>query len=161
MAANKKKELIIGAVMLAAGIIYLILTARLPSHDGIDATFVPYLLATTLCVLGLLHLVTVFKAPQAVEGTSEEGEGAPETISVKTVIVTLALIAGYVALLQHVGFLIMTVVYLYLQFLVLTPVTQKANHIAYAAIAVATSVVIYFLFREAFDLLLPSGLLNF
>ena len=161
MATNKKKELIIGGVMLAVGVIYLIMTTRLPGHKGIDATFVPYLLASMLCILGLIHLVTVFKAPQAVEGGSEESEGPPETVSVRTVCLTLGLIAGYVALLQHVGFMIMTVAYLYLQFLVLTPVTQKANHIAYAVIAIATSVVVYFLFREAFDLMLPAGLLNF
>jgi putative tricarboxylic transport membrane protein len=161
MVANKNRELIIGGVMLAVGIVYLLMTARLPGHKGIDATFVPYLLSAMLCLLGIIHLITVFKAPQAVEGVTEEGNGQPETISIRTVCLTLGLIAGYVALLQHVGFMIMTVVYLYLQFLVLTPVSQKPNHIAYALIAVATSVVVYFLFREAFDLLLPSGLLNF
>ena len=51
-------------------------------------------------------------------------------------------------------------VYLYLQFLVLTPVNQKARHLTYLLIAVACSAIIFLLFREAFDLLLPAGLLN-
>jgi len=67
----------------------------------------------------------------------------------------------YVVLLGPVGFPIMTALYLYLQFIVLTPVNQKVRHLLYAAIAVVTSAVIYLLFREAFDLLLPAGLLNF
>ena len=64
------------------------------------------------------------------------------------------------ALLGPVGFPIMTVVYLYLQFLVLTPVNQKARHLTYLLIAVICSALIFLLFREAFDLLLPAGLLN-
>ncbi|WP_313506270.1 tripartite tricarboxylate transporter TctB family protein, partial [Stutzerimonas kunmingensis] len=67
----------------------------------------------------------------------------------------------YVVLLGPVGFPIMTALYLYLQFIVLTPVDHKVRHLPYAAIAVVTSAVIYLLFREAFDLLLPAGLLNF
>ncbi|HAV06866.1 MAG TPA: tripartite tricarboxylate transporter TctB family protein, partial [Pseudomonas sp.] len=35
------------------------------------------------------------------------------------------------------------------------------RHLPYAGIALVTSIVIYLLFREAFDLLLPAGLLNF
>lgn len=64
------------------------------------------------------------------------------------------------ALLGPVGFPIITVVYLYLQFLVLTPVTHKPKHVTYLLIAVASSAVIFLLFREAFDLMLPAGLLN-
>ncbi len=54
----------------------------------------------------------------------------------------------------------MTVVYLYLQFLILTPVSQKPKHLTYLLISVISSAVIFLLFREAFDLMLPAGLLN-
>jgi len=76
------------------------------------------------------------------------------------VLLTLGLILGYIALLGPVGFPLMTVVYLYLQFLVLTPVQHKANHLVYLLIAVVCSAVIFLLFRQAFDLMLPAGLLN-
>ncbi|MNE90686.1 hypothetical protein D3C80_1882280 [compost metagenome] len=55
----------------------------------------------------------------------------------------------------------MTAIYLYLQFIVLTPVDHRVNHLAYALIALVTSAITYLLFREAFDLMLPSGLLPF
>ena len=51
-------------------------------------------------------------------------------------------------------------VYLYLQFIVLTPVNQKIRHLSYLLIAVVSSAAIFLLFREAFDLMLPAGLLN-
>ena len=161
-----KKELIIGLVMLGASLTYLVLAQQLPGHDGIDAATVPKLLAGFLSLLGLMQLVSAFAKPKAAAepaaspAPAEAEEPTVEIVEPKTVIKTLGLILGYMALLGPVGFPIMTVVYLYLQFLVLTPVNQKARHLTYLLIAVICSALIFLLFREAFDLLLPAGLLN-
>ena len=165
MATSKKKELLIGDAMLGAGLGYLFLTSALPRHSGVDAAFVPFLLSAMLCLLGALQLVTSLTAAQA-EPASPAVPSADEETPVskpdlKTTFKTLALIVGYIALLKPVGFPIMTVIYLYLQFLVLSPIGHKINHIAYALIALISSATIYLLFREAFDLMLPSGLLGF
>lgn len=161
MATNKKSELAIAGCMLAVGIGYLLMTTQLPHHSGIDATFVPYLLSTLLCMLGALHLLAAVKMPQTEQGSHAPEETPSDPLDVKAVVKTLALIVGYIALLKSVGFPIMTAIYLYLQFIVLTPVNQKVNHVVYVLIALITSAVVYTLFREAFDLLLPSGLLGF
>ena len=160
-----KKELIIGIAMLGASLTYLVLAQQLPGHDGVDAATVPKLLAGFLSLLGLMQLVSAFAKPKvAAEPASpvptEAEERPAEVIEPKAVLKTLGLILGYMALLGPVGFPIMTVVYLYLQFLVLTPVNQKARHLTYLLIAVICSALIFLLFREAFDLLLPAGLLN-
>ena len=57
----KKKEVVIGAAMLATGLIYLFLTANLPRKAFIDAAFVPYLLAAGLCLLGALQLIGAWR----------------------------------------------------------------------------------------------------
>ncbi|EZH80343.1 tripartite tricarboxylate transporter TctB family protein [Ectopseudomonas composti] len=161
-----KKELIIGIAMLGASLAYLIMAQQLPGHDGVDAATVPKLLAGFLCLLGVMQLVSAFAKPKAAAepaaspAPAEAEEPTVEIVEPKTVIKTLGLILGYMALLGPVGFPIMTVVYLYLQFLVLTPVNQKARHLTYLLIAVICSALIFLLFREAFDLLLPAGLLN-
>nr|WP_256833792.1 tripartite tricarboxylate transporter TctB family protein [Pseudomonas oleovorans] len=161
-----KKELIIGIAMLGASLTYLVLAQQLPGHDGVDAATVPKLLAGFLPLLGLMQLVSAFAKPKAAAepaaspAPAEAEEPTVEIVEPKTVIKTLGLILGYMALLGPVGFPIMTVVYLYLQFLVLTPVNQKARHLTYLLIAVICSALIFLLFREAFDLLLPAGLLN-
>ncbi|WP_417701138.1 tripartite tricarboxylate transporter TctB family protein [Pseudomonas sp.] len=160
-----KKELIIGIAMLGASLAYLVMAQQLPGHDGVDAATVPKLLAGFLSLLGVMQLISAFAKPKvATEPASpapvEADEQPAEVIEPKTVFKTLGLILGYMALLGPVGFPIMTVVYLYLQFLVLTPVNQKARHLTYLLIAVACSAIIFLLFREAFDLLLPAGLLN-
>lgn len=164
MTTANKKELIIGVAMLGASIAYLVMAYRVPGHDGIDAATVPTLLAILLCLLGALQTLSAIgnRARPAAESDAD----APEQTSASvveplTVLKTLGLILIYVVLLGPVGFPIMTALYLYLQFIVLTPVNQKVRHLLYAAIAVVTSAVIYLLFREAFDLLLPAGLLNF
>ncbi|MDH1212647.1 tripartite tricarboxylate transporter TctB family protein [Pseudomonas chengduensis] len=159
------KELIIGIAMLGASLTYLVLAQQLPGHDGVDAATVPKLLAGFLSLLGLMQLISAFAKPKVVAepaspAPTEAEERPAEVIEPKTVLKTLGLILGYMALLGPVGFPIMTVVYLYLQFLVLTPVNQKARHLTYLLIAVICSALIFLLFREAFDLLLPAGLLN-
>lgn len=164
MTTANKKELIIGVAMLGASIAYLVMAYRVPGHDGIDAATVPTLLAILLCLLGALQTLSAIgnRARPAAESDAD----APEQTSASvveplTVLKTLGLILIYVVLLGPVGFPIMTALYLYLQFIVLTLVDHKVRHLPYAAIAVVTSAVIYLLFREAFDLLLPAGLLNF
>ena len=85
----------------------------------------------------------------------------PESIDYPTVFKTLALVLLYTALMEPVGFLITTALYLYVQFIVLTPAEQKVKHLRYALIAVVSAVLIFYIFRHGFDLLLPVGLLDF
>ena len=161
-----KKELIIGLAMIGCSLAYLVMAYQLPDHEGIDAATLPILLAGFLTLLGVMQVFSALAskvpadAATAEPQRSSEAAAPPKVVEPKTVLLTLGLILGYMALLGPVGFPIMTVVYLYLQFLVLTPVRQKANHLAYLLIAVTCSAVIFLLFREAFDLLLPAGLLN-
>ena len=167
MSTLNKKELIIGVAMLAASIGYMLMSYQLPGHQGVDAATLPVLLSGLLLLLGVMQLFSAFasKATVSAEPPSKEADesneqAAAEIIEPKTVIKTLALILAYMALLGSIGFPIMTALYLYLQFIVLTPVNQKVRHLTYALIAVISSAVIFLLFREAFDLLLPAGLLN-
>lgn len=167
MNTPNKKELILGAAMLGTGVAYMAMAYRLPGHEGIDAATLPTLLAGFLCLLGLMQVFGALgsKAQAPAETAAplpdDGAEPAPAAIvEPKTVLKTLALILAYIALLGPVGFPIMTAVYLYLQFLVLTPVDHEVRHLRYALIALISSAVIFLLFREAFDLMLPAGLLN-
>lgn len=165
MDTYKRKELLIGALMLGAGLFYLFLTINLPRKGSIDASTVPYVLAAGLCLFGVLQLFLSRKAtPPEVEADAETDEPAQQAASAPdyaTVCKTLGLVAVYIALLESVGFPIMTALYLYVQFIVLTPLEQKANHLLYAVIALVSSALIFVTFRQGFDLMLPTGLLNF
>jgi putative tricarboxylic transport membrane protein len=160
MDTYKRKELLVGALMLGAGLFYLFLTINLPRKGFIDASTVPYVLSVGLCLLGVLQLLTATKATQPpVDPDADADPSAATPPDYSTVFKTLGLIAVYVALLQKVGFPIMTVLYLYAQFII-TPREQKINHITYIVIAVITSALIFFTFRQGFDLMLPTGFLK-
>ena len=163
MATYKRKELIIGFAMLGTALGYLLMTLKLPGHSGVDAAFVPALLAGMLCLLAAIQLYTAFTAPKAETQplAQLDSDAADNTFDLATVVKTLALIVAYIALMNPVGFPIMTVAYLYLQFIVLTPADHKVRHVTYMVVAVLTSAVIYLLFRQAFDLMLPAGITNF
>jgi putative tricarboxylic transport membrane protein len=156
MATYKRKEMLIGALMLGAGLFYLFLTINLPRKGSIDASTVPYVLAAGLCLFGVLQLFLSRKATAPVVETDEPAS----TPDYATVCKTLGLVAVYIALLESVGFPIMTALYLYAQFIVLTPLEQNANHLLYAVIALVSSALIFVTFRQGFDLMLPTGLLN-
>lgn len=156
--ANKKKfELFLGLIMLLVGLGYLWATTNIPrKHDGIDASFVPYILGSLCSLLGVLQLLAAVKLKAA----SATNASAPKA-DYSTLWKTLALIVAYVALLNWVGFPIMTMVYLIAQFYVLTPADQKPRWLLYAVIAVVSATFIFLLFRHAFDLMLPLGWLDF
>ncbi|MDP5306815.1 tripartite tricarboxylate transporter TctB family protein [Paracoccus spongiarum] len=144
------KDVIVGAAMTAAGAAYLRMAQLLPEKDGVDAATVPTFLAWLMILLGLIELAG------ALRRAPDDAARAP-TGGVLTVALTLALIAGYVAALRPLGFPIATALYLFVQFLVLTPRSIRPPVPLYAGLAVAAAAVIFATFRYGFDLLLPSG----
>ena len=155
MSDIKKREFAVGVFFLAVGLGYLYLTSSLPRKQFIDAAFVPYVLATIMCVLGVLQLRAASKL-----ATDEAAEKQVERPDYSTVLKTLGLIVAYAAFLEPIGFPIMTVIYLFAQFIVLTPTDKKVNYLMYVTIAIITSAAVFMTFRYAFDMMLPVGLMN-
>ncbi len=148
----RQRELTIGIVMVIAGAAYLLATRSIPDKPGVDSATVPTILGVLMCLLGAVQLRTGFALTP---GTKDEAG-----IDYGTVLKTVALMLAYVALLNTVGFIVMTVLYLFVQFIVLTPADRKPGYALYAVIAVLTSIAVYALFRYAFDLVLPVGLID-
>jgi putative tricarboxylic transport membrane protein len=151
----RQRELTIGFVMVIAGAAYLVATHYVPDRPGVDSATVPTILGWLMCLLGAVQL----RAGFALKGKAAQ-QSAQGAVDYATTIKTVALIIGYVALLNTGGFLIMTALYLFIQFIVLTPTRRKPGYVLYAVIAVATSIAVYALFRYGFDLVLPVGLVD-
>lgn len=156
MGDAKKREFALGLIILAAGIAYLFLASQLPRKQFVDAAFVPYALAGIMCILGVLQL----REARALEAKTAPAPG-DDAVDYATVGKTVGLVVAYVALMEYIGFPIMTVLYLVAQFVVLTPVSRKVNYLLYTVIAVTTSASVFLTFRYAFDMMLPVGLLDF
>ncbi|HOV64861.1 MAG TPA: tripartite tricarboxylate transporter TctB family protein [Spirochaetia bacterium] len=155
-------ELLLGIIMLVIATSYLIMTFSIPRRGTIDATFVPFLLSGGMYLLGILQTIGALskKKKKDVSSDNEKQEDSKEQVDVQTVLKTIGLIIIYIAFLDKIGFIIMSAVYLFAQFIVLTPVEKKKRYLVYAIIAVSSSVIIYIIFRYVFDLMLPGGLLS-
>lgn len=149
--------------MLVAGLGYLYLTVYLPRRGTggasfVDASFVPYILALLMVGLGALQLVAGLRTSKSAtprrDPDAEPDGGRP---SYRTVALTLVLVASFAATLRLLGFPVVTALYLFLQFIVLTPNDRSVSYPLYAGLAVVSSLVIFVTFRYGFQLLLPAG----
>jgi putative tricarboxylic transport membrane protein len=154
MSNIKAREFAVGVFFLAIGLGYLYMTSNLPRKQFIYAAFIPYVLSITMCLLGAFQLWEANKL------SADASFGSEDKADYLTVAKTLGLITAYAAFLLPIGFPIMTVVYLFVQFIVLTPADKKINYPMYAIIAILTSAIVYSTFRYAFDMILPTGLLS-
>jgi len=148
---SKAKEFAVGIGMLGTGIGYLVLTGDIPRRGAVDASFVPRILASMMIGLGGLQLVA---ARRALAGATDQVTSGR---AFAVVGISLALIAGFIALMQPLGFPVAASLFLFAQFWLLTPADRQPHPGLYAALAVTASVVIFVAFRYGFKLLLPAG----
>jgi len=121
---------------------------------GVGSDFAPLLVATLLIWMSASIIVRGVRALPAEAGkpAGTAGGGRPAAA-------TFVLIAFYVALLERVGFIITTALYLVGQFYVMAP-REDRRPVKFVVVAVAVAVATYYIFVAAFDLMLPSGWLG-
>ena len=78
------------------------------------------------------------------------------------VLATIAAFTVYVFVLSSVGFVISSIVYLFVQILILTPKEKRTpKGIAlYAVLSVVFCAVVYVIFRFGLNVMLPAGILG-
>lgn len=161
MRFKKYNDLILGAVMLAFALIYFVMTLQIPRKGQmIDATFVPFILCFLLAGVGIFQTIRGIGAAKSYDSSTYVAVKAEDRVDVQTVVKTVSLITVYVMLLNVGGFIIMSALYLFFQFIVLTPDRLKKNYVMYGIIAVLSSVIIFAIFRYGFELMLPAGILG-
>lgn len=155
MKIEKYSELILGFIILFLGIVYFLLTNALPAKEMIDGRFLPYILSGILIVLSLVQIYRGVKFLR--HGGGEETEGVSDY---GTFIKSLVNIVLYIGLLNILGFIISTIVFLFLEFIILTPARLKLNYLLYLFISITTALIVYYLFRHGLSLVLPRGRFN-
>ncbi len=174
-----KKNLIPGIVLTIFSIIYLVLTSQIKKFSGLGsdplgARAIPYLWGISLLVLSLILVVRGIKQRNlAIKNNTLVKSELNFTGIIKEnreIVLTFVSLAVYIALLEPVGFLIMTAVYLFVQTLILTP-KEKRNYMGYDSIlrnyivTLITSIVIAvaldYVFVCLLNVLLPLGIFGF
>lgn len=72
---------------------------------------------------------------------------------------TVAVILLYILIMQPLGFCLSTVIYLFLQMVVLAP-KDKRNYLLFAIVAVVFTALIFVAFRIGLQQLLPRGIIE-
>ena len=164
-----KLDIIPGIVLAVFSIAYLSMIPSIQTFTGLGSTpltnhFIPYLWGgVVLCLsLGIIVRGLRKRKKYLAEGGKIEKTSLKAILMEKREVVASFIALGlYVGLMGVIGFLITTVVYLFVQILILTPREKwKKNYVPAAITAVVAGVVLFFIFRYVLNVLLPVGILS-
>lgn len=160
---RKYGDIIVGLFYTALGGFTIYLAQQLPKSKvmKIGPDFMPMVIGVLIVALALMLLFSSIKNFKA---NAAKAEAMPaDTSDYKRVLASLVLVVIYVNILAPVGFILSTLGYLFLQIIVLAPDDRRTakNILMYAIIDVIFVLVVFFLFRYGFKIVLPSGIFSF
>lgn len=157
---KKYGDMVVGVVFMVLGALLVIMAQMLPKSKvmEIGPDFMPTVIGSVTFILAAILIFLSIKNFKMHVKELEHAE-IPDC-DYKRVISSIILVLIYVFLLQPVGFILSTLVYLMLQMVVLSPDEERdAKHmIRLAVINVAFTLVVFFLFRYGFKIVLPAGI---
>ncbi|WP_319558878.1 tripartite tricarboxylate transporter TctB family protein [Marispirochaeta sp.] len=159
---KKYGDIISGSIIIIVSLIIMLtsFTFKRLTVSKIGPSFVPQVIAVFLGILGIVILINGIRTVKLLqEIKQEEKQQEAENIRVRAVIGTFVAMFIYVLLLEKVGFMIMTAIYLFAQFIVLMHKDER-NFPVMIITAVVISISVYHIFVYAFQLRLPPGILG-
>ena len=159
----KKNDLITVIIMALFSLGYLCETTAIKVFGGmgksvIDSGTVPRVWGGCLLFLSIALIIRSLRGKKKHSG---EAKGWKEFINEKReVIETFVLLTFYIAIMEDVGFVISSLIYIFLQTIILSPPGEKHYKLA-GGLALVFAIGIYYVFVEWLMVLLPAGLLDF
>lgn len=157
---KKYGDIVVGVFFMILSSILIAMARMLPKSKvmEIGPDFMPMVIGgVTFILAAILTFLSIknFKLHVA----QIDADSIPKC-DYKRVLSSIILVLAYVFLLQPVGFILSTMVYLLLQMLVLSPddARSKKDIIKLAIIDVIFTLVVFFLFRYGFKIVLPAGI---
>ena len=131
------------------------------NFGAMNARTFPLICAAAMALLSCCLIWQSIQGLKKAPAPTEE-ELAAEKADRKRLVHVLAavvLVALYIFLLKSVGYLIVTPIFLFLLIMLITP-KSVCRPIKFGIVSIAVSVVIYLIFRYAFSVQLPMGILG-
>lgn len=157
---KKYGDIVVGVFFMALSAIMMVMAQMLPKSKvmEIGPDFMPMVIGGITFVLALI--LTVLNVKNRKMRAAELENAAIDECDYKRVLLSALLVLVYVFVLQPVGFIVSTLVYLPLQMLVLSPDDQRGKKqiIQLLIIDVIFTLVVFFLFRYGFKIVLPAGI---
>lgn len=138
----RKVDLILGFVLIAICGVFYFMISHLPSK----ATLYPIFVTTLLLVLTLIHIVITYFKKDDSESNVFKG------LELKQLLFVLGASGLYVAIINIIGYLISTIIYIIAVYFGLN--VKKKNSVL---ISVGFSIVVYVLFKVILKVPLPRG----
>jgi putative tricarboxylic transport membrane protein len=162
---RRYKEFLVGAVLFSifVGIIIGAQQVQLILVTSVNARFWPTVIGIIGCLLSCSLMVQGFTEGKELTKKENSGEVLPPDVTTKwfkggnrRTLLTLALLFVYCLVLDFIGFLISTVLYLIFQIYLLTDPAER-KPIRIAIISVVFTAVVYVVFYYVLMLILPTG----
>ena len=159
---RKYGDIVVGIFYAVLGAAVIYLAQQLPKSRvmKIGPNFMPLVIGILIVALALMLL---FSSIKNFKRNAAKAEAMPaDTSDYKRVLASLVLVVIYVNILAPVGFILSTLGYLFLQIIVLAPDDRRTakNIMLYAIIDVVFVLIVFFLFRYGFKIVLPAGIFS-
>lgn len=165
----KFRELIGGVVFLgvSAFIYALSYQIHMTKADPIGPQFFPRLVALFMAVLSIVSIMRSLLRMREQGNKVRNVPAGAESIKLRyapnyAFLFTILLLIGYMLLIEKVGFIPLSIVYLYIQIYLVSPreELQRKNLVINGVISVIVPIALYYLFYHAFGIFLPPGILD-
>ena len=158
---KKYGDIVVGIFFAVLGAAMILLAKMLPKSKvmEIGPEFMPTVIGMVILVLALALLFLAVKNFK-MHVQELEASNYKDTSDYKRVVLSILLVLVYVLTMKPVGFIITTLVYLFLQMYVLAPEENrtKKDVITLLIIDVVFTFIVFFLFRYGFKIVLPAGI---
>ncbi len=157
---KKYGDIIVGIFFMALSAILMVMAQMLPKSKvmEIGPDFMPMVIGGLTFVLAAA--LTFLSVKNFKMHAAEIDPAKLPDCDYKRVLLSVILVLVYVFVLQPVGFIVSTLVFLPLQMLVLSPEDKrgKKDIIMLLIIDVIFTMAVFFLFRYGFKIVLPAGI---
>lgn len=188
---SRRKDIYSSVFFIVLAVAYYFQTYNIRSYKSFDVTVltsasIPRVLAVILLVLSIIQIVSCLKVKERKEniiGNSEEGtlkkeETAEldiekelkiaqkneenEKYDIKDIIFTVIFLIVYLLMMDSLGFVISTFLYMVAQITLMTKRTERKKKILFCIVLSAiSSFLIFYLFNDVLGMILPIGPIDF
>ena len=151
---DKKNNIRTSILFLAFGAFVFYEASAIPlvMKNDVGSAFFPKVISGAMMVVAVIRLVMALR--------EKEGEAKASDSDLKGGWETILLLCVYVLAFQPVGFILDTIVFLFLEMLVLTP-KEKRSLPLLGGLSIVVPLIIYTLFVYVINTPLPKGLFGF
>ena len=188
---SRRKDIYSSVFFIVLAVAYYFQTYNIRSYKSFDVTVltsasIPRVLAVILLVLSIIQIVSCLKVKERKEniiGNSEEGtlkkeETAEldiekelkiaqkneenENYDIKDIIFTVIFLIVYLLMMDSLGFVISTFLYMVAQITLMTKRAERKKKILFCIVLSAiSSFLIFYLFNDVLGMILPIGPIDF